>query len=177
MYDLRKSNGPLAEVNSHDIDAIRWFTGSEFEEVYAVAGNYRCPQARDQFPDYYDSFLLLAKMANGMQGLIDGAASVHYGYDSRVEVLGTSGVLFAGDLRANSAQVCAQGGIRTPVVQSWRELFAEAYLAEATEFINCIREDRQPDIDGLDGMEAVRVVEAGNRAIRLGRPVKLAEID
>ena len=27
MYDIAKSNGPLAEVNSHDIDAARWFTG------------------------------------------------------------------------------------------------------------------------------------------------------
>ena len=31
MYDIKKSNGPLAEVNSHDIDSMRWFTGSEFK--------------------------------------------------------------------------------------------------------------------------------------------------
>jgi len=29
MYDISKSNGPLAEVNSHDIDTLRWFTGSD----------------------------------------------------------------------------------------------------------------------------------------------------
>ena len=33
MYDIKKSNGPLAEVNSHDIDSLRWFSGSEFEHV------------------------------------------------------------------------------------------------------------------------------------------------
>ena len=98
MFDLAKSNGTLAEVNSHDIDTLRWFTGSEFDEVYAIAGNYRCPQALPAYPDYYDNFVLTALFKNGMQGLIDGAASVSYGYDARVEVLGTHGVLFVGQL-------------------------------------------------------------------------------
>ncbi|MFZ5829788.1 MAG: Gfo/Idh/MocA family oxidoreductase, partial [Planctomycetota bacterium] len=60
MYDIRKSNGPLSEVNSHDIDTLRWFSGSEFEEVYAIAGNYRSPAAREQFPDFYDNVVLSA---------------------------------------------------------------------------------------------------------------------
>lgn len=67
MYDLKKSNGPLAEVNSHDIDTMRWFTGSEFQTVYAVGGNYRCPDAREQFPDFYDNVVLAASFENGMQ--------------------------------------------------------------------------------------------------------------
>lgn len=177
QYDIVKSNGTLAEVNSHDIDTIRWFSGSEFEEVYAVAGNYRCQQAHEQFPDYYDNFLLVARMANGTQGLIDGAASVHYGYDSRVEVLGTTGVLFAGDLRADATSVCVGGRVVSPVVQSWRDLFAEAYVAEAIEFIDAIRQDRPPRVGGADGLAAVRVVEAGNRSIRERRPVNLSEIE
>ena len=32
MYDLKKSNGILAEVNSHDIDSTRWFAGSEIKK-------------------------------------------------------------------------------------------------------------------------------------------------
>jgi predicted dehydrogenase len=45
MLDVGKSNGPLAEVSSHDIDTLRWYAGSEIVEVHAIAGNYRC---RDQ---------------------------------------------------------------------------------------------------------------------------------
>ena len=101
-YDIRQSNGPLSEVNSHDIDTLRWFSGAEFEEVYAVAGNYRSPDARERYPDFYDNVLLVASFENDMQGLIDGAASVRYGYDARVEVLGTRGIAFVGELRGNS---------------------------------------------------------------------------
>ena len=68
MCDIAKSNGPLAEVNSHDIDTVRWFTGSEFTEVYAVGQNYRAPEVRDEFPDFYDNVSLTAKFAQWLPG-------------------------------------------------------------------------------------------------------------
>ncbi len=96
MYDIRKSNGPLAEVNSHDIDAARWFVGSEIDEVYAIGGNFRCPQAVQKYPDFYDNVAMVCRFENGKQGFIDGAVSVGYGYDARMEIVGTSGVMFVG---------------------------------------------------------------------------------
>jgi len=174
QYDISGSNGPLAEVNSHDIDTLRWFTGSEFAQVYAIAGNYRCPEAREEFPDFYDNVSLVASFANGMQGFIDGAVSVKYGYDARLEVLGTEGILFAGQLADGSVTVCGRGGEMTrTAVTSLRGLFAQAYMAEDEAFIAAVRDDKQPAVTGHDGMMAVKVVEAGNQSIREGRPVRL----
>ena len=102
MYDIRKSNGPLSEVNSHDIDTVRWLSGSEFDEVYAIAGNYRSPDAREQFPDFYDNVILSARLRNGMQGCICGAQGVMYGYDARCEILGEKGLITVGSLAANT---------------------------------------------------------------------------
>jgi myo-inositol 2-dehydrogenase/D-chiro-inositol 1-dehydrogenase/scyllo-inositol 2-dehydrogenase (NAD+) len=177
MYDLKSSNGPLAEVNSHDIDTMRWFTGSEFSEVYAVAGNYRLPEVKDEFPDFYDNVALLAQFQNGMQGFIGGAVSVAYGYDARTEVLGTRGVLFAGRQEENSTVSCTTGaGIVRPFVRSWRNLFSDAYLAEDRDFVRSILEGRPPQVTGRDGLMAVQVVEAGNRSIRERRPVAISSL-
>ena len=99
QYDISASNGTLAEVNSHDIDTLRWLTASEFQELHAIAGNYRCPDAREDYPDFYDNVSLLARFDNNCQGIIDGAVSVGYGYDARVEILGTKGVIFVGRKR------------------------------------------------------------------------------
>jgi myo-inositol 2-dehydrogenase/D-chiro-inositol 1-dehydrogenase/scyllo-inositol 2-dehydrogenase (NAD+) len=174
MYDIAKSNGPLAEVNSHDIDTVRWFTGSEISEVYAIAGNYRCPQARAEFPAFYDNVVMTARFADGKQGCIDGAVSVGYGYDARLEVLGTKGVLFVGELKASSVVVCAVGSeIVSRSVKSWRDLFIDAYRREDEAFVECILKDAVPRVTGKDGMEAVKIVNAGNRSIALGAPVKL----
>ncbi len=175
QYDIAKSNGPLAEVNSHDIDSLRWFTGSEFKEVYAIAGNYRCPEATAEFPDCYDNVVVSATFENGMQGIIDGAVSVKYGYDSRMEILGTKGILFIGRLNENSVVVCnSDKGIAKSVVHSWRDLFTEAYRNEDFDFVNCIIEDREPRVSGVDGMMAVKVVNAGNASIRQRQPVSLS---
>jgi len=172
QYDIDKSNGPLAEVNSHDIDTLRWFTESEFKEIYAIAGNYRCSDVRDEFPDFYDNVILSARFINGMQGFIDGAVSVGYGYDARVEILGTKGVMFVGQLNENSVIMCSQASaIMKPIVRSWKNLFIEAYRAEDIDFIGCISEDREPRVTGLDGLMAVKVVNAGNLSINEKRPV------
>lgn len=174
QYDLAKSNGPLAEVNSHDIDTLRWITESEFQDVSAIAGNYRCPEANEEFPDFYDNVVMIASFENGMQGYIDGAVSVRYGYDSRVEIVGTTGVLFVGRLRENEVLVCNKAaGIMRPFVETWRTLFLDAYRQEDEEFIECIIEDKPPRVTGIDGKMAVKVVNAGNQSIREKRPILL----
>lgn len=176
MYDIAKSNGPLAEVNSHDIDALRWFAGDDMAEIYAIAGNYRCPEARKEFPDFYDTVSMTVRFAKGAQGMIDGAVSVGYGYDARLEVLGTKGVLFVGSLEESSLVVCsaADSLLQTPAVRSWRTLFIDAYREEDAAFVRCILEDSAPSPSGRDGQKAVEAVVAGNRSILTGMPVKLA---
>ena len=177
QYDIKKSNGPLAEVSSHDVDSLRWFTGSEFDEVYAVAGNFRCPDAKKDFPEFYDNVIMTARFANGMQGLVEGAVSVLYGYDARVEILGTRGVMTVGRLEENSVVASnVDNKMVKTVVKSWRSLFEEAYILEDRNFIECILEDKPPRVTGLDGKMAVKVVNAGNLSIAEKRPVKLWEL-
>lgn len=174
MLDIGKSNGPLAEVSSHDIDTLRWFAGSDITEVYAIAGNYRSGFAASEYPDFYDNVLVTSRFADGKQGLIEGAVYVKYGYDARAEILGTEGVLFVGGLGAERVQVVShRHGAVSPVVESWRTLFLEAYLDEDRSFVDCIRKDTEPEVTGYDGLQAVQVVNAGNQSIREGRPVEI----
>lgn len=174
MYDITKSNGPLAEVNSHDIDTIRFLTGSNIESLYAVAGNYRCPDAREAHPDFYDTVLMTVRLSNGAMGCVDGAQGVQYGYDARVDVLGTKGMITIGGLQdGTTLSFTKDGGMQGAVVRSWTDLFAEAYVAEDNSFIRCIREDSTPDVTGEDGKQAVAVVIAGNASIRTGQIMKV----
>ena len=174
MYDISKSNGPLAEVNSHDIDTLRWFTGSEFKTVYAMGGNYRCPDAREEFPDFYDNVILSAGFENGMQGMIDGAQGVLYGYDARVEILGTRGCIFLGKTQERPITVCRSDMHRyESFTNSWKFLFKDAYLEEDMDFVDCILTDREPKVTGHDGKMAVKVVNAGNLSITSGKIITL----
>ncbi len=174
MYDLKKSNGILAEVNSHDIDAVRWFSGSEVERLFAVGGNYRNEDARAEYPDYYDNVLMSGQLRNGMQFQIDGAAYVQYGYDAAVELLGTKGLLRVGRRDGGALTLTtSEGKNTTHFVDSWRTLFADAYLREDIAFVSSILQDTAPEAGGYDGLQAVAIVEAGNHSIASGHIINL----
>ncbi len=174
MYDISKSNGPLAEVCSHDIDSLRWFTGSEFQSVYAIGGNYRCPEAREDFPDFYDNVTLNASFANHCQGIIDGAQGVLYGYDARCEILGTRGCIYLGNTRENSVTLCRSDMRKSgEYINSWKYLFRDAYCEEDRSFAEAILEQKPPKVTAHDGKMAVLVVNAGNLSIREKRIVRI----
>ena len=172
--DMATSNGMLAEVNSHDFDAVRWLAGAEYDEVHARAGALKRPDMRAELPDFYDVAVVSAGMANGVFGVIDGVCPSDYGYDARAEIVGSSGLLFAGDIRSPGAtRVTREGGAVGPHFTSWRERFAEAYRAEATHFVECVREDTTPRVGGADGRAAVAAVVAANHSLREGKAVKV----
>ena len=97
-----------------------------------------------------------------------------YGYDARTEILGTKGIMFVGRREQDTVVGCStDGGITQSFVKSWRTLFTEAYVAEDQDFVDCIRENREPRVRGIDGRMAVAVVNAGNRSIQERVPVKV----
>ncbi len=174
MYDISKSNGPLAEVNSHDIDTLRWFTGGDFKTLFAIGGNFRCPDAKKDFPDFYDNVTLNATFTNGCQGIIDGAQGVLYGYDARCEILGSKGCIYLGSTRENSVTLCRSDMNRSQeYINSWQYLFREAYLQEDISFADTIINDLEPRVTAYDGKMAVLTVNAGNLSIREKRIVEI----
>ena len=139
-----------------------------------MGANYRCPDAKQDFPDFYDNVILAAGFENGMQGIIDGAQGVLYGYDARVEILGTRGCIFLGKTRERPITVCRSDMHRYEAfTNSWRFLFKDAYLEEDMDFVDCILTDREPKVTGYDGKMAVKVVNAGNLSVSTGQIVTL----
>ncbi|MBT3320338.1 MAG: Gfo/Idh/MocA family oxidoreductase [Clostridia bacterium] len=173
MLDIEKSNGVLAEIGSHDIDTVRWFAGSELKSLYAVAGNYKNKDIADKYPDYYDTVLMTGTFENGVQASVDAASYSQYGYDARVEILGTEGIIHIGKKDAYNMQIIKKDkSINSTFIDSWRTLFKDAYLREDEHFIDCVLNDKEPQVTGLDGKMAVKIVKAGNESIKQKQIVK-----
>jgi len=173
--DSRTSIGMLAEVNSHDFDSLRWLIGSEFARVYAEVGALKCPELREEFPNFYDNAVVIARFDNGGLGVLDGSCPVEYGYDARVEILGTTGVILIGELQSEAVTICTKkSGVVTSTFPSWRDRFREAYVAEARHFIECITEDQPPSVTGYDGRKALEAVIAATESAKQGVPVALS---
>lgn len=173
-WDLRRSNGMLAEVNSHDFDTVRWIAGSEFTRVYAETAATKRPDLRGEFPEFYDTATVTLRLADGALAMIEGACPVDYGYDARMEVLGTEGVLRVGELGHGAVVTCTKSsGVQSAPFASWRDRFRDAYVAEARHFVDCIRGEATPLATGTDGRAALEATLAANRSSRLVAPVEL----
>ncbi len=174
MYDVRRSYGPIGEVNSHDFDTLRWYAGSEVKMIHASGHNFRSPEKKEEYPEYYDTCTVMLEFDNGVLGMITGAQYVRFGYDSRTEILGTTGIIKVGDQRTDKVEtVLADRSVRMDSMDSWRTLFADAYRAEDAAFIECIQNDTEPEVTGKDGKMALILVNEGLRSILENRPVYL----
>ncbi len=174
MYDVHKSYGPIGEVNSHDFDTVRWYAGSEVKKIRAIGHNFRSPQKKEEYPDFYDTCGVLLEFENGVIGMVSGAQYVKYGYDSRTEILGTDGIIKVGTQKADAVETVTKDQLcTTDSITSWRTLFIDAYTAEAVSFVNCILQDTEPEVTGHDGKMALRIVHAGLQSILENREIEL----
>ena len=174
-WSTQKSAGMLAEVASHDFDALRWFAESEFKRIYVMAKNYKCPEVKERYPDFYDTAIVMAEFGDGKMGMVDMGCPVEYGYDARMEVLGEKGVIFIGDIEDEQARFCTKkSGVVTSAFASWRDRFKEAYVEEMRHFVDIIKKDTPPSVTGEDGKKALEAVIAANKSIQIGQPVDLS---
>jgi myo-inositol 2-dehydrogenase / D-chiro-inositol 1-dehydrogenase len=178
-WDLSRSNGMLAEVNSHDFDCVRWLVGSELERVYAEVANRKGAARGVDTPDFYDNAVVSLRFEDGTIGTIDGICPADYGYDARVEVVCEDGLLVIGELRGQAILEVRDRDVGTvvPLHRTWPERFRDAYRAEIRAFVESSLEGHEPRVGGHDGRAAVAAVRAANRSWREGLPVELREAD
>jgi len=173
-WDVEKSGGMLAEVASHDFDALMWFAQSRLEWVEGVAANYRCPELKTKYPHFYDTAVVIGTFHSGKMGVIDMSCPAGYGYDARMELLGSEGIMFVGDIRGRNLSYCTrEKGINLPQYLSWRERFKEGYIAELQHFIQSIINNTTPLVNGEDGRRSLAAILASNHSIQTGKKVKV----
>ena len=177
-WDLKVSNGMLAEVNSHDFDCVRWLVGSDLKRVYAETINVKGESRGVDVDNFYDNAVVAVRFHSNAVGTIDGTCPADYGYDARVEVVGSEGLLVIGDVRGQALlQVNDRDtGALTPIHRTWPDRFADGYRAEMRAFVRSILEGVDPDAGGEDGYQALCGVIAGNRSWIEERPVEIAEV-
>ena len=174
-WDLEKSNGMLAEVNSHDFDCVRWLAGSDITRVYAETANRKGASRGVEVANFYDNAVVTLRFASGAVGTIDGTCPADYGYDARVEIVGSEGLLIVGDVRGQPIVEARnrEVGAITPLHRTWPERFEQGYRDEMRSFVDVALSGDRPAVTGEDGRHAVSAVRAANRSWMEERPVAL----
>ena len=172
---VKVSGGLFLDMTIHDFDMARYLCGSEVEEVYAAAGvmvDHAIGEAGD-----VDTAIITLRFTNGAIGTIDNSRKAVYGYDQRVEVFGSEGMLQAhNNTTDNDVYSNAEGVHSAKPLYFFLERYMESFIAEMKEFVRSIQEDTTPLVTGIDGRIPVVMGMAAKKSYLEHRPVKLSEI-
>jgi myo-inositol 2-dehydrogenase/D-chiro-inositol 1-dehydrogenase/scyllo-inositol 2-dehydrogenase (NAD+) len=176
--DLKTSNGNLAEVNSHDLDCVRWLMSSNPLRMYMEVANFKGAERGVTSENYYDNLFATVKFESGALGNISGVCPCDYGYDARVEIIGKKGIMQIGQMQGEAIVVCIDRdhGLVTPIFRRWPDRFRWGYIQELEHFTECVLNEQPPRVTGEDGRWAVAMVLAGTRSFLQERPVYLKEV-
>ncbi|PYI89792.1 MAG: inositol 2-dehydrogenase [Verrucomicrobia bacterium] len=172
---LRGSGGIFLDMTIHDFDMVRFLSGSEAEEIYAVGGALIDPEigrAGD-----VDTAIVTMRLKSGALATIDNSRKAVYGYDQRVEVFGSTGLAMVSNRTPDNHILVNTDGVHSATPQYFfLERYQESYVAEMQEFVDCLLHDKEPSISGKDGLIPVTMGLAATKSLKERRPVKMSEI-
>ena len=173
---VKVSGGLFLDMTIHDFDMARYLIGDEVTEVYATGG-VRVDPGIGEAGDI-DTAVITLKFRNGVIGTIDNSREAVYGYDQRVEVFGSKGMVTAANPLTDTVTFSDSAGTRAAAPPYFFiERYKPAFLAELQAFLTCIREDTAPLVTGEDGRVPVVMGFAAMQSLRENRPVRLDEIE
>jgi myo-inositol 2-dehydrogenase/D-chiro-inositol 1-dehydrogenase len=172
---IERSGGIFRDMTIHDFDVARWLLGEEIATVQAAASVLVDPEIGRRGD--FDSVNVILTTAGGRQATITNSRRATYGYDQRIEVLGSSGAVTAENRRqANIEVATATGFNRPPLLDFFMTRYTEAYAAEIAAFVAALREGTAPPTTGQDGLMALVLADAAVRSVETGRSVAVADI-
>lgn len=169
---VKTSGGIFRDMTIHDLDMARFLLGEEPVEVSATASRIVDPALCEQYDDF-DTVMLNLKTGSGKQCHINNCRAAVYGYDQRVEVFGSTGMLLQDNLRPTTIRrwSATATDAREPLLNFFLERYMQAYKSEVDAFIDALVNDKPLPTGLEDGLKALRLAECALESARTGRTV------
>ncbi|WP_411576453.1 Gfo/Idh/MocA family oxidoreductase [Streptomyces mutabilis] len=173
---IAASGGIFRDCSVHDFDVIRWVTGREVSEVYAVGGNRGADFIREAGDA--DTTGAILTLDDGTIAVVSNSRHNARGYDVRMEIHGFTDSIAVGledKLPLRSVEPGATFPAGTPH-DFFMDRFATAYRTELTAFTEVVAGARPSPCTIEDALEAGWIAEACTLSLREHRPVTVAEV-
>ncbi len=169
---IKASGGIFLDMTIHDFDMARYLLGDEVTEIFAT-GHVLVDAKIGDLGDI-DTAIITLKFRNGALGSIDNSRKAVYGYDQRVEILGSEGCATAFNETPDQVAISDNKGIHTEKPHYFFiERYRESYIQEMREFIDALKSDKTPPVGGIDGRISVLMAMAAKKSFLENRPVKI----
>ena len=172
---IKHSGGLFLDMTVHDFDMARFIVEKEVEEVYArgaVLTDNKISEVGD-----IDTAVVILKYTDSSMAVIDNSRKASYGYDQRLEVFGSKGMLQGNNIFQDNHSFFNEKGVEASLPMNFfLERYAEAYILEIKSFVDSLINNTIISVTGNDGLESLRIGLAAKMSFQENRPVKLNEI-
>jgi myo-inositol 2-dehydrogenase/D-chiro-inositol 1-dehydrogenase len=171
---VRVSGGIFRDMMIHDLDMARFLLGEEPVEIFATGSCLVDPgigEAGD-----IDTAMVILKTRRGALCHIDNSRRAVYGYDQRIEVFGSKGMLQASNPRPTTVTRYTREAVLTDKpFNFFLDRYPEAYRAELEHFLEVATGRVEPLVTGRDGRAALVLADAALQSLKLGKPVPIPQ--
>lgn len=172
---IKVSGGIFRDMTIHDFDVARWLLGEEVETVQAAA-SVLTDEKIGELGDF-DSINVILTTASGRQCTITNSRRATYGYDQRIEVLGSKGSVSAENHREANIEIAdGTGYTRPPLLNFFMSRYVNAYANEIAAFVDAIANGSPTPTTGHDGMMALALADAALKSVAEGCVVKVSDL-
>jgi len=169
---INVSGGLFRDMAIHDFDMACWIFGGVPEAVTAVGSSIVDP-AIGAAGDV-DTAVITLHYADGRIAVIKNSRRAVYGYDQRLELLGATGLLQAGNVLENTVnKITTAGALSAKPEYFFLERYMKAYEAEWRAFVGAIQAGSAYPVTLQDGVNALAVAEAATISCQTGKTVRL----
>jgi len=171
---LRPSGGLFLDMMIHDFDMARYLLGDEVEAVYTAATAIDPGFAKE---DDFDTAVVVLHFNSGAIGTIDNSRKAVFGYDQRVEILGSKGKIATENRYPNQVVVSGEKCVYTDLpFNFFMQRYPESFALELELFVKSVLEDKPTAVTGADSRVPVVMALAARKSHDECRPVKLSEV-
>ena len=169
------SGGLFRDMMIHDFDMANFLMDGAPETVSAV-GSCVVDPAIGRAGDV-DTAVVTLSYADGRIAVIKNSRRAAYGYDQRVELLGSKGLLQVGNMLESTLTRSTEAGVTAAKpTYFFLERYMPAYRAEWDAFVRAASGEGEVPVSLEDGVAALRMADAATRSRAEGRPVALADV-
>jgi myo-inositol 2-dehydrogenase/D-chiro-inositol 1-dehydrogenase len=173
---IKRSGGLFLDMTIHDFDMARYISGKTVKEVYARGGVFVDPAIR--ITGDIDTAVITITFEDDSLAVIDNSRKAVYGYDQRLEVFGSKGMVQADNNFEDHHRLYSEKNISGALpLHFFLERYEKSYVNEMQEFVDALNRKKKMPVGGEDGLISLKMGLAAKKSLEENRPVKLSEID
>ncbi len=170
---VKVSGGLFRDMMIHDFDMANFLMGDAPKTVHAAGTSIVDPEIGKAGD--VDTAVVTLTYADGRIAVIKNSRRAVYGYDQRVEILGSEGLLSAGNVLENTVSKATKQGVTSAKPEFFfLERYMRAYASEWNAFVAAILDGAANPVSLKDGVAALALAEAATQSVKSGQPVSLA---